>query len=530
MPKPARYLLAWAAEQNAYELREGTRVSPMFAADWANWLDDHDSFSFKGRLGRLSLLKERRKAGPGYWYAYRRQGEHTAKRYAGRSGELTFARLEALAQALAAHDGLPVVPQPEAGVTAHEDDNRFAPPESLLVSKLQLPHLHSSLVRRTRLLAQLDAGREGKLIVVSAPAGFGKTTLVRQWLDESAQQGTAPAVAWLSLDQGDNDPLRFWRYLIAACRIFDSAVGLQSLALLESRISLRSPMEMIMTAFVNELTQTRRKGILVLEDYHVITAPLIHEAVVFLLDHLPPHFLLLLITRTNPPLPVARLRAAGELTEIEAPDLRFTEAETVTFLQQAAALALPPAEMAQVVSRIEGWAAGLRLLALALQGRQEAGALSLVLANFVAGRRGIGDYFVAEVLNHQPAPLQLFLLQTSFLGSLTASLCDSVTERDNSQALLELLEQANLFLEPLDASGLWYRYHALFATAMQGEARRRLGETAVRDLLERAGRWYEAHAMSSEAIEAAFATEDMQRAADLIETVAERNSALNRRR
>jgi LuxR family maltose regulon positive regulatory protein len=521
LPKHAQYTLAFSAELNAYELREDSQAVPMLAAAWASWLSEHGSFSFKGRSGQLSLLKERRKAGFGYWYAYRSQGVRTAKRYAGRSSELTFARLETLAQILGDNGARSLIPQPQSEVVTGAKPAEIAIPEPLLAPKIQPPHLHSSLVRRARLLAQLDAGREGKLIVVSAPAGFGKTTLVRQWLDEAVQQGVVSPVAWLSLGVSDNDPLRFWRYLITACRSLGADVGLQSLALLESPISLRSPVEMIMTAFVNELAQTRISSIIVLEDYHVITAPLIHEAVSFLLDHLPVHLHLLLITRTNPPLPLARLRVAGELTEIDAPDLRFSEAETVTFLQQTTALAVPPAEIVQVVSRIEGWAAGLRLLALALQGRQDTGAINIVLANFVAGRRGIGDYFVTEVLNNQSETLQLFLLQTSFLGNLTASLCDSVTERNNSQALLELLEQANLFLEPLDGVGLWYRYHALFATAMQNEARRQLGDRAVRDLLTRAGSWYEVHGKLDEAIEAAFATDNIPRAAELIAQVAE---------
>ncbi|HMA34587.1 MAG TPA: AAA family ATPase, partial [Chloroflexia bacterium] len=260
--------------------------------------------------------------------------------------------------------------------------------EPLLTPKFQPPRLHSSVLRRSRLLAQLEAGHEGKLILISAPAGFGKTTLVRQWLDEVAQRDTAPTVAWLSLDRNDNDPLRFCRYLITACQVFGNAVGLQSLALLEPPIAIRSPLEMILTAFVNELAQTAGKCVLVLEDYHVINTLVIHEALTFLLDHLPPHMQLLMITRTNVPLPLARMRAAGELTEIEAPDLRFSDAETTAFLQQLTTLALPPAELAQVVSRIEGWAAGLRLIMLALQGHQDPNSLRLVLANFVAGRRG----------------------------------------------------------------------------------------------------------------------------------------------
>jgi LuxR family maltose regulon positive regulatory protein len=518
-------------EREIYELREGDQATVPDADAWVRWLDDHGSFAFQGRNGRLNLLKEQRKAGPGYWYAYRRQSGRVAKRYAGRGSELTWAHLEALALALDGRSETTIVPQPSTEVVNPGGEAGPATTEPLLAPKFQLPRLHSSLVRRGRLLALLDAGRERKLTLLSAPAGFGKTTLVRQWLQHIADSNDPhrppPRIAWLALDGSDNDPLRFWRYVISACRAFGLQVGAQSLALLEAPITIKSPLDMLLTVFLNELAQIARESILVLEDYHLITAPQIHEAVGLLLDHLPPQLHLIIISRTRPPLPLARLAAAGELAEIEAPELRFSDAETATFLDQATALSLQPREIALVESRLEGWAAGLRLLTLALEGR-DTDDIGPILAHVMAGRRGIGEYFVAEVLQHQPEPLQLFLLQTSFLARLTASLCDSVTARSDSRAMLEALEQANLFIEPLDASGLWYRYHALFATAMQGAARRRLGGAAVQGLLERAGRWYEAHGLIAEAIEAAFGADDPRRAADLIELVAGRQFNLER--
>lgn len=526
LPKRAQYTLAWSAERAAYELRDGNQTSVLSAEDWARWLDEHRSFAFQGRDGRLTLLKEGRKADSHYWYAYRRHGARTAKRYAGRSGELTVERLDELARALGDQGEQAVVPQAQARVMT--SGTGVAATEPLLAPKLQPPRLHRSLVRCERLLAQLDAGSERTLTLLSAPAGFGKTTLVRQCLAEVAQRSAAPAVAWLSLDRGDDDPLRFWRYLIAACRVFGPQVGAQSWALVEAPLSIKSPLEMILTAFVNELAQIQHEGMLVLEDYHVIMTPQIHEAIGFLLAHLPQNLHLLLITRTTPPLPLARLRAAGELTEIAAPELRFSSSETAAFLTQATAHPFQPDEIMEVESHVEGWAAGLRLLALALEGRADANEHALVMANFLAGRRGIDEYFVGEVLSNQPPSIQRFLLETSFLQSLTASLCDSVTERHDSEAMLHLLEHANLFLEPLDGSGLWYRYHALFAAAMQSEARHRLGEAAVCDLLDRAGRWYEAHAMLDEAIETAFAAADMERATDLVESVAERQFSFER--
>ncbi len=524
MPKKAQYTLTWSDEQGAYELRDREGVAQDGNA-WTLWLTRHGSFSFRGQAGKLNLLKEARKGGDGYWYAYRRNGAHTVKRYAGRSAELTFGRLEEIAAVLAVGDAAPsVVPQTDTSESAvaraqqtGQPEETFARQTPLLTAKIQPPRLHSALVRRERLLARLQAGRDSKLTVVSAPAGFGKTTLVLQWLAEWARQDQAPAVAWLSLDTGDNDPVRFWRYLIAACRALGPEVGEKTLALLETPLAIKSPLEMALTTFLNELTLCGREGVLVLEDYHVITAPQIHEAIGFLIDHLPANLRVLLITRVGPPLPLARLRAAGELTEIEAVDLRFSDAETAAFLQQSTALGLPRAALAQVEARIEGWPAGLRLLSVALEGWRDEAKVAEVLQAFTAGQREIQDYFVGEVLNSQPEALQLFLLQTSVLSSLTASLCDSVTGRDNSQAMLETLDRANLFLEPLDTAGTWYRYHSLFAAAMRNEAQRRLGNSALLDLLARASRWYEEHAMPAEAIEAAFAAADPCRAAALIE-------------
>jgi LuxR family maltose regulon positive regulatory protein len=331
VPKKAQYTLAWSDEQGAYELRNREGVAQDGNA-WTLWLTRHGSFSFRGQAGKLNLLKEARKGGDGYWYAYRRNGAHTVKRYAGRSAELTFARLEEIAAALAGGDAVPsVVPQTDVSesVVAHtqqtgQPEETFARQAPLLAAKIQPPRLHSALVRRERLLARLQAGRDGKLTLVSGPAGFGKTTLVRQWLAEWTREDQALGVAWLSLEAGDNDPVRFWRYLITACRAFGPQVGEKTLALLETPLAIKSPLEMVPATFLNELALCEREGILVLEDYHAITAPQIHETVAFLIDHVPANLRLLLITRVSPPLPLARLRAAGELTEVEAVDLRFS--------------------------------------------------------------------------------------------------------------------------------------------------------------------------------------------------------------
>lgn len=492
---------------------------------WQRWLEEHRSFAFQGRSGRLNLLKERRKAGAGYWYAYRRHNGRVVKRYAGRGAMLTWAHLEALAQALGAGYE-PARSSHAPSALAAPDGSGTVSAAPLLAPKLQAPRLHSSLIRRERLLARLDAGRRQKLTLLSAAAGAGKTTLVCQWLHHLAALPNPPRIAWLALDEGDNDPLRFWRYVITACRAFGPEVGAQSLALLEAPITIKSPLDMVLTTLLNELALLSYPSILVFEDYHVITAPQIHDAIGTMLAHLPSSLHLILMSRTRPPLPLARHAAAGELTTIEAADLRFSDDETAAFIAQATAHRLLPHETGLVASSLEGWAAGVRLLTLALE-RPATGDISTILAHFLTDRRGIGEYFVSEVLQHQPTALQQFLLETSFLVRLTASLCDSVTARTDSQPMLDMLDQANLFLEPLDGAGMWYRYHALFAAAMQAEARRRLGGAAVQRLLERAGRWYEAHGFLPEAIEVSFDINDSWRAADLIEQVARRQFTLD---
>lgn len=280
MPKAAACTLVWSVERNRYELyKRGCREDALLPRDdeiWQRWLATHTSFSFQGRSGQINLLKETRKnKGDGYWYAYRRHGKRVVKRYAGRSADLSFARLEIIA--LACNNG--VMP-----------DNAREQQRPLLAPKLRLPHLHSSLVRRSRLLTKLDAGVDGKLFLLSAPAGSGKTTLVRQWVEERIQQEDQLQVAWVSLDAGDNDPARFWRYVFAACETIHEGISQQALTLLtpQPQSAPASVLEMALTTFLNALAHTATPGILILEDYHVITSSQVHETVAFLLDHLPP--------------------------------------------------------------------------------------------------------------------------------------------------------------------------------------------------------------------------------------------------
>jgi ATP/maltotriose-dependent transcriptional regulator MalT len=386
----------------------------------------------------------------------------------------------------------------------------------LLATKLALPRPQSGFVARGQLFARLDKGLERKLTLIAAPLGFGKTTLVSEW----AATRTEP-LAWVALDAGDNDPTRFWRYVITACRTFDAALGKTSLAAL--RASQQPSFDAVLTPFVNELAQLPGRYILVLDDYHVITSRGVHETVTFLLDHFPASLHLVVVTRSEPPLPLARLRARNELNELDTTDLRFSLDEVRTFFQKTLHLPLSPEAVARLEARTEGWAAGLRLMALALEGQPEQLTAEKLLATFSGQDRHILDYLVGEVLAAQPEAVQEFLLRTSFLNRLTGSLCAALTGRTDSGLLLEQLARANLFLSSLGGAGepRWYRYHTLFAEAMHHQARQRFGETELRELYDKAALWYEAHGFLAEAVEAFIAARAFDRAITLIEQILE---------
>jgi LuxR family maltose regulon positive regulatory protein len=553
MPKVATHAVIWSLGNNHYELRAPDLLDgdAVLGEDepWFRWLSARSSFSFQGQCGHLTLRKERRpRGGEGYWYAYRTQHRRTIKKYVGRTAELSMARLEATAKALSTQTrsapGSPrrtkdtavshlntALLETKQGIPLHRPGA-----EQLLLVKLQQPRLSRTLVAREPLLVRLDEGLSGKLTLLSAPAGFGKTTLVSQWVAARSARSHFPPVAWVWLDAGDNDPHRFWRYLITACQTFQANLGQTALALLATS---PPPLQAALTLFLNDLSHLphravspdrpsgggaasapllgQRRAILVLEDYHVITSPEVHQTVTYLVDHLPTALHVLLLSRGDPPFPLAHLRASGDLTELHAHDLRFSPQETQTFLQQALPFALSEEVIASLEARMEGWVAGLRLLTLALQGQSDRQQGEHLLASISGTDRHLVEYFVSEVLVSQPEPLQRFLLHTSVLSRLTGSLCDAVTEGHESEQLLELLSRANLFLQPLDEVGGWYRHHSLFAEAMQHEARRRLGEEAVRACSRRASSWYEQQGLLTEAIEAALQAGMLAHAAVLIE-------------
>ena len=385
-------------------------------------------------------------------------------------------------------------------------------PIALLETKLYVPRPRRGLVLRPRLSERLDRGTASKLVLVSAPAGFGKTTLLAEWL---AARPAAPAderlAAWLSLDRGDNDPASFWAYVIAALRTVASGVGESALALLDA--PQPPPIETVLTTLLNDLGAVAGEIVLVLDDYHVIDAREVQDGMAFLLDHLPPRLHLVIASRADPALPLARMRARGELAEIRAAELRFTAEEAAAYLNEMMGLRLTAQDVAALEGRTEGWIAALQLAALSMQGRDD---VASFIAGFAGDDRYVVDYLAEEVLARQPDRVQAFLLQTSILGRLSGPLCDAVTGQGGGKAMLEALDRKNLFLVSLDDRRRWYRYHHLFADVLQA---RLLDEQPgqVPDLHRRASEWHEHNGELSEAVGHALAAGDFGRAAGLVE-------------
>lgn len=396
--------------------------------------------------------------------------------------------------------------------------------DNLLLTKLYIPQPRANLVARPRLIAHLDQGLRGKLTLVSAPPGFGKTTLLSDWARRSASQ-----VAWLTLDERDNDLARFLTYLIAALRTISEDAGQIAWEMLQVRG--QAAHEAILTSLINEVAETvagdSRPQILILDDYQLIRARPIHEAVSFLLDFLPSQLHLVIASRMDPELALGRLRVSGQLAEVRAADLRFTEVEIVAFFQEAMDLQLSPGDIASLQARTEGWVAGLQVAALSMRDRND---ISRFIQAFSGSNRYILEYLAEEVLARQPQRIQRFLLQTAILDRLTGSLCDAVMEEirgsggeqepgAGSQAVLERLEAANLFIAPLDDDRRWYRYHPLFAGFLRGHLRATQPDL-VPLLHRRAADWLEKNDQPAEAVDHALAAGDDQDAVRLVESAA----------
>ena len=382
-------------------------------------------------------------------------------------------------------------------------------PLSTLSTKLHMPPVRADMLLRARLIERLESGaHEGRtLTLISAPAGFGKTTLISAWLQQSQRQS-----AWLSLDQSDTDPIRFWRYVIAALQTWDSQLGSTALAMLIA--PQVPPLESIVTALINDLAAAARPIVLVVDDYHVVTDLNIHTSLDFFLDHIPPQVHIAITTREDPPLSLPRRRARQQLTEIRAADLRFTLSEATELLNAIMRLGLTSADIAALEQRTEGWAVGLQMAALSLQGRSDQHDF---ITAFAGDDRYIADYLLEEVIQRQPLAVQDFLLKTSFLPRLNAVLCDTVLDRRDSRAVLADLDRANLFIVPLDNRREWFRYHHLFSGLLRQRLSEAIGEAELIGLYQSASAWFEQHGLIDEAIGLALKAGDDDRAARLIE-------------
>jgi LuxR family maltose regulon positive regulatory protein len=538
-------------------VRQGVLVVPGTGAEdqivvgtraWYAWLETATLFSFASEEGAFTARKERRERGGWYWKAYRTHQGKLRRAYLGKTDHLTLARLELVAEALiprgklydpssAGRTGQSSISPPEAGLQTLADAllpgergstldaarQRFpapAQPEPLLAAKVTVPPLRPGLVSRARLIEALNQQSGSRLLLLSAPAGFGKTILLTQWSAQSRWR-----VAWVSLDASDNDPIRFWRYLATSLETVAPGVGQEALELLQGRQS--APIESMLVSLLNRLAFLSEEMALILDDYHLITTQEIHESLLFLVDHLPSRLHLMIASRTDLPLAVARLRVRQQVAEIRASDLRFTPEEVATFFTTGMGLHLSPDQIAALAASTEGWIAALQLAALSFQGQED---VSRFLRVFTAGTHpALAEYLAEEVLHQQPEVVQAFLLQTAILDRLCGPLCEAVLGAGeagwlhgapSAQTMLERLEQANLFLIPLDTERRWYRYHHLFAEFLRERLRRQFPQQSP-VLHRRAATWYEGQQMLTEAIPHALAAEDFSQAARLIFQVGE---------
>src|SRR5215204_2704697 len=380
--------------------------------------------------------------------------------------------------------------------------------DTLVSTKLRPSQARPNLVARPRLIAKLEREVGRKLTLISAPAGFGKTTLLGEWV---AGRSDERSVAWVSVDEADNDPARFLSYLVAALRSIEEEIGEGVLSSLRAPGS--PPVGALTGALINELADIPANLAIVLDDYHLIDSDHVNGIVSFLLERLPSNVHLVIASRIDPPLPLARLRARGQITEINATDLFFTREEAVAFMKDTMGLNLSDKDVGALEERTEGWIAGLQLAALSMRDRKD---IPGFVRSFSGSHRDVLDYLADEVLGRQPERVRQFLLETSIADHLSGALCDALTGRSDGQDMLERLEKDNLFVVALDDERGWYRYHHLFADFLRGRLKRENPEGLSESHL-RAAAWYEREGWAPEAVEHALAAGEDEWAARLIE-------------
>ena len=447
---------------------------------WFDWLGEARSFAYRGEAGRFTARHEER-SGSRFWYAYRRQDGVLRKTYLGRANELTAQRLDAAARTLA---------QLSASDTQQSMAGGWLSP--LIATKIAIPQSAQPLVARPGVMARCRESVERPCTIVAAPAGFGKTTLLMMVSEQVRQQGWQ--VAWVTLEESEQDPTRFWQYTLAA--LDDAQPGISATARQMLEVPRPAPTERILTVLINELAAARSPILLVLDDYHRAATPAIDQGLIFLIEHAPAMLRLLISARATPAFPLARLHAQGRIAELAAADLRFSADEAGRFMRETMHVTLPQDQLKHLEERTEGWVAGLQLAALSL--RNHADVPDLV-ADISATPRYIAEYLIDEVLERQPDDVQTFLLQTSPLERLTGPLCDAVTGRDDGAAMLARLVQEQLFVTPLDSAQMWYRYHHIFAEVLRERLARRM-PNMVNQCHQRAADWLWQHHMADDAI------------------------------
>lgn len=517
MPESSTCTLIWNSVTSSYDLFTHGQLQGSICQDddaaWTQWLADHAHFSFQGQQGRLRVIKEVRNQGI-YWYAFHVGIAHPRKRYLGPITSVTLSRLEQ-----EAHTAERIPRQrTQRGKERTTIQRQGIPTVPVPLTKFLVPQLPAMLVGRERLLRLLNSYDSHRLVLLSASAGSGKTTLLSSWATCLMQLESPPALAWLSVDALDNDPIRWWICVISTLRqsvSSSSTFGTKALALLHA--PQPPALSTVVTSLINEILAHERKMILIVDDFHLIEEPIIYDTLHFLIEHLPTNLHLILSSRIDPSLPLPRLRVRGQLLEIRDQQVRFLPEEAARFLRQTMKLSLSEEEEALLLKRTGGWIAGLQLAALALRQHEN---VSTFVQNFSGSQRYLLDYVQQEILVHVPEGLRTFLLQSAILSRLSAVLCQAVTQIERSQQLLEEAEQSNFFLLPLDSERRWYRFHELFRETLLTRLHL-ISPELVPVLHLRAAHFYEIHEDWGEAIPHALAACDYTYAAHLLQQAAE---------